>query len=196
MRDYFTGKEIAAYVFTGVHGGQNALDFLKRIVHIPPESLNSYTMLPKSKSETEFDLTTEKVLNHFSKFKEPALVSKFLIEKNFIEGANICFDYEVEESKFDEYVTANSRDTRVLHSMVLIGAHKEENTGKVWFLLQNCWKGKYICLVSAEYMASCQPTITFVMNNHNVALLEELESVDATYVETGGTPEELAEESF
>eukprot|EP00978_Attheya_sp_CCMP212_P003140 scaffold6461_cov48-Attheya_sp.AAC.7 len=196
MRDHFNNQELKAYFLTGVGGGQNTLDFLKRIVRISPDSMNSYTMMPKSQSETEFDLTTDKVLNHFSQFKEPALVSKFLIEKDFIEGENASFDYEVEERKFDEYATAKSSATRALHSMVLIGAHKEQDTGKVWFLLQNCWKGKYICLVSAEYMASCQATITFVVKNHDVALLEEFDSVVGMYVETEETPEECAEESF
>eukprot|EP00978_Attheya_sp_CCMP212_P003137 scaffold6461_cov48-Attheya_sp.AAC.4 len=63
--------------------------------------MSSCTILRMSKSEITFGMTTDTVLNHFSKFKEPALVSKFLIEQHFIEFEHVCFDYEVEENTFD-----------------------------------------------------------------------------------------------
>jgi hypothetical protein len=104
------------------------------------------------------------------------------------------FDYEVEKGKFDEYAQEiGSKNTHGLHSMVLIGAYKEPS-GKVWFTLQNTWKGKYIRKVSAEYMASCQAKIWFVPMDHNVSLSENFDLVDAKYAETAvETPEECVD---
>jgi hypothetical protein len=65
--------------------------------------------------------------------------------------------------------------------------------GKVWFLLQNTWKNKYFRVVSAEYMASCKATISFVHKGVSVALVEKLHVVDSWYAETNCEMEECAE---
>ena len=77
--------------------------------------------------------------------------------------------------------------------MVLIGAHKDENTGRVWFLLQNFWRGGYFRLVSAEYLASCGAIISFVLLDADVSLTKgDYTTVDAEYAETDIPFEECA----
>eukprot|EP00978_Attheya_sp_CCMP212_P006325 scaffold14326_cov48-Attheya_sp.AAC.2 len=50
--------------------------------------------------------------------------------RKFVEGEDddVRFDYEVDEAKFDEYTSSNNRNTRSLHSMVLIGVHQENGS--------------------------------------------------------------------
>ena len=62
--------------------------------------------------------------------------------------------------------------------MALIGAYKELS-GKVWFTLQNTWKGKYIRKVSAEYMGSCQAKISFVPMHYKVSFSKNFDLIDA-----------------
>eukprot|EP00978_Attheya_sp_CCMP212_P046519 scaffold396202_cov76-Attheya_sp.AAC.2 len=198
IQEHMTTEELRAFLVKG--GGGNSLDFLMKITQLPSRSIQSISIPIRSTAENGFKSLTKHIVDHFSEFKEPALVSKFLIEQKFVnreDDADVCFDYEVDQAKFDEYADSNNRTTRALHSMVLIGVHQENGIngemGKVWFLLQNCWKGKYFLMVSAEYMASCEATITFVNTHGKVALTEDFAVIEGMYAETVETPEECAE---
>jgi hypothetical protein len=162
-------------------GGGSSLDFFARITGIPKQEMQTF-QINISMSQYAFEGMTDLVLYLFNSTKEPALVSCFKVEKLF-KTESVVFDYEVEEYQFDEYAQENGRNTHALHSMVMIGAHKEPS-GKVWLLLQNFWKGSYLRLVSAEYLTSCCAKVYFVPMNYDVSLSERFDLVDAAYAET------------
>ena len=71
---------------------------------------------------------------------------------------------------------------------------KDEETGKLWFLLQNFWATKYLVVVSGEYMASCRAKISFLKRGGSISLKEEMQVIDAHYSETDIALEEELEE--
>ena len=48
------------------------------------------------------------------------------------------------------------------HAMLIIGARRDDTTGKRWFLLQNWWKEMQFVEVSDEYLGYCCKAIYFV----------------------------------
>lgn len=81
---------------------------------------------------------------------EPALVSRFKVYQNFMDGDS-------------SFLNANFPKKTLLgrHAMVLIGYRKCVTHGIV-FLLQNWWKGRHFIEVSASYLAACDATVIFV----------------------------------
>jgi hypothetical protein len=79
--------------------------------------------------------------------------------------------------------------------MVMIGAHREKRSGKVWILLQNFWPGKNFRLVSAEYLASCGPTLCFLaIASVDLSLKGGHSVVDTEYAECDVHCEEYEQE--
>ena len=148
--------------------------------------------MKKSSNSKLFQTIANAILNEYEEEREPALISNFLIERNFIEGDTMVFDSEVQDSALNAYATSMNRTMKFQHSMILIGGHRDKE-GKVWFLLQNFWEGKYFRLVSAEYLASCEGQITFIPKNIDVSLSKDYEVVDAHFVETCINAEECEE---
>jgi hypothetical protein len=172
--------------------GDSSVDFFARITGIPRKKMNVVQTESKSSDQVNFYHLTALILNRCTN-QGPGLVSCFKVERDFVCTDETSFDYEVEEVKFDEYAKETGGKKPRLHSMVLIGAYKEPS-GKVWFTLQNTWRGKYIRKVSDEYMASCKAKISFVPMEHDVSLSEDFELVDAEYAETAvDTPEECVD---
>ena len=193
IRESMNKNEVSKYLQKG--GGGNSIDFFSRITGIPKKKLISISF-PAKKSEDpdSFNFAITYAWGVYAKRREPGLVSGFYIESAF-GGEKSVFDDEADEAEFDSYARSKEpgRTTRIMHSMVLIGAHREEETGKVWFLLQNFWHNKYFCIVSAEYLASCYATISFATPHDDVSLKGNHPTVDATYVETELELEECEE---
>jgi hypothetical protein len=188
IRKHFNNVELTKFLQTG--GGGNSLEFFGRITGIEVSEMRTYKF-NKRMSQSVFQRTADSVLEEFNSTKEPALVSCFRVEKLITTQEAENFDYEVEQGKFLEYASRTGRNKPSLHSMVLIGAYSEE--GKVWFLLQNCWKGQSFRLVTAKYLASCAATISFVPPDCDASLTESFDVIDAPFAETSvQTPEECA----
>ena len=183
IRDRFSNHELENFLKNG--GGGSSVSFFYRITGIPVDKLSSRSFeVRKSQDPDYFNVCTAWALQTYARLREPGLVSDFRIELDFIEGNKSVYDVAVAEENFYSYAQLTGRDIPVRHSMVLIGVHRDEETGKVWFLLQNFWSNKYFCLVSAEYMASCKARISFVEHGGDVSLKEKYKTVDAMFVET------------
>lgn len=83
---------------------------------------------------------------------QPALVSSFIVMKDFYSTHNVSFT---------SFKSENWPVVRETHAMVLVGMRKLK-TGEYYFLLQNWWRDRYFIEVSYDYLAVCQPEITFV----------------------------------
>jgi hypothetical protein len=192
IRDRMSDEDVAKILVKG--GGGSSVSFFSRITGIPIEDLCSISFgKKKSQNPVFFNNCTSWAWDTYVELREPGLVSDFLIESAFVDERNSVFDYEVEKAEFSSYARSKNRDVPVKHSMVLIGAHREKETGKVWFLLQNFWRDKYFRLVSAEYLASCKAKISFVADDEDVSLKGSHKTVDAMYVETDLEVEECEE---
>lgn len=77
----------------------------------------------------------------------------------------------------------DGEESNVTHSMLLIGGYTETDTDTVHFLLQNWWEEKYFIQVTAEYLASTECQIAFVIKGKEVAIQEIFECVDAPFAE-------------
>ena len=123
---------------------------------------------------------------------EPALVSEFAIEEDFRRSDKFQYDGEADVDDIYKYAKSQGKadNTRILHSMVLLGFWEDQKSGKVWFFLQNFRANKYLVVVSGEYLASCSALITFAPLNESVSLKSQMEMVDAHYCETETSPEE------
>ena len=190
IRDCMSDEDVAKILEKG-----RIRHFFSRITGIPMSNLQTFWFTARnSQFPTHFNFCTQQSWEAFSRRREPALVSNFKIERAFVEGTRSVFDYEVDEAEFYKYAHSKNRSEPVKQSMVLIGAHREEETGKVWFLLQKFWRNQYFCLVSAEYLASCCATIHFVCrDDEDVSLKGRHATVDAWYVETDLEVEECEE---
>ena len=193
IRDSMTNDEVAQYLQKCGSGGSDI--FYSGITGIPSRSLISISFAaPQSENPDNFNLAITYAWGIYENQREPGLVSGFHIESAFVDEENSVFDYEVEEAALYSYARSKGRTMPIRHSMVLIGVHRvEEETGKVWFLLQNFWRNRYFCIVSAEYLASCHATISFVASQDNVSLNGSHPTVDALYVETDLELEECEE---
>lgn len=166
--------------------GFGSVEFFKLITGVKDNKLMSINIPMKSVFEEDFHTEVDRVLQRFQKVKEPALVSCFPVELAFSSPDILVHDGEIDIQNFYDFATSRGKkpNTRILHSMLLIGARKDESTGKVWFLLQNWWKEKLFCAISAEYFASCTgATISFV-GKTDVFLQPGYHVVDAEYAET------------
>jgi hypothetical protein len=166
--------------------GGHSLTFLESITGIKRSELYRYyidlgdpeTILPQA----------ERLLEIFNELKEPALVHRFSVEKKFADPDNKDVKFDGEVNTDDLVDDGNSGNTT--HAMILIGAYKNEDTGDIYFLLQNWWEGKYLRQVSAQYLASAGATISFV-SDVNVAILPNgFHMVDTYYAEGAESPME------
>jgi len=189
IRDDFPKEKKTKYIKTGACG-LGSEEFFLLITETKKLKKHHFTM--KSFEEKIFHFEVEHFLEMYQYLKAPALVSCFRTEKAFHSGT--IFDGEVDESKFDKYAKSHGKSEGIYctQAMVMLGAHKDENTGKVWFLLQNFWENGYFRLVSAEYMASCNATVSFVLDEADVSLKKNFNIVDAEYAETTVQWEECA----
>ena len=197
--------EISAYIRNGMSNqethkflvkgeGGYSVSFFSRITGIPDRKLLSCSFQArKSEDPDHFNACSAWVLRTYARLREPGLVSDFWIERAFAEGEKSVFEHEFDRAEFYSYAQTKGRAIPIMHSMVLIGVHRDEDTGTVWFLLQNFWRNKYFCLVSAEYMASCRARISFVEQEEDVSLKGSPTTVDAMYVETDLEVEECEE---
>ena len=183
IRNCFSNHELTEFLVKGEGG--SSVSFFARITGISVRKLLSRSFnARKSEDPDYFNVCTAWALRTFARLREPGLVSGFLIETAFGDARQSTFDYEVDEQNFYMYAERRGGVKPITHSMVLIGVHHDEKTGKVWFLLQNFWRNKYFCLVSAEYLASCDAKISFVRQGEDVSLEDGHMTVDAMYVET------------
>ena len=194
IRDIFTRDQLLLFINTGT-STLGSRPFLHTVTgkdpHVDEDFLISFTIPKKSVNVAEFEAVANLVYDRFTRQNEPALVANFRVEKAFHTGK--VFDYEVEDQEFVQYSISKTIPSNKpsLHALVLIGAHREVVSGKIWFLLQNTWKDNYFKLVSAEYLASCRAEICFVSPGASVALVKDLPFLDDDYAETElETPEE------
>ena len=162
IRDIFTRDQLLLFLKTGT-STLGSRPFLQIVTGKDPymEDLIKFNIRPKSVDAAEFECFANLVCDLFNRFNEPALVANFRVEKAFETGT--VFDYEVERKQFVQYSISKGKTSGrpSLHALVLIGAHREVVSGKIWFLLQNSWIDNYFKLVSAEYLASCGAEICF-----------------------------------
>jgi len=163
--------------------GADPVDMRGESIHLPKKSINA----------AKFQRRMDELCEEFKNTNEPALVSEFMIERDFIKPQNkFVYDSEVDQQAYYQYglECEKPHGIRVFHSMVMLGLKKEEPSGKVWFLLQNFWASKYLVLVSGEYLASCGAVVTFAPKKVPVDLKEDFTVIDAHYMETEVGPEE------
>ena len=177
IRDKMKPEEVRKYIETG--GGGQSVSFFRDITQIGIKGISQVHCEAGNYDDVE------DIMVYWKRYKGPALVSEFSIEKNFFTSKNSSFDYEVDDKEFLDYAASKGKPlgSMGLHSMVLIGIHKDETTNKVWFLLQNSWKGNFLCLVSDKYLISCRPTITFIKGTQDVSLKDDLTTVEGVFFE-------------
>jgi len=199
IREFFAREGLKTFLVNGVGG--SSITFLCNITGIDydPVLASSNRMMKKSEDETSFNQELALIRDKFKRCGEPALVSSFAIEEDFKESGKYVYDGEVDVEKFYEYaknVGKTEPNVKVRHSMVLLGLQEDKDEpGKVWLLLQNFWPNKYLVVVSAEYLASCFATITFVPKGKSVSLKNNLKVIEAHYCETETSPEEEEEQA-
>ena len=81
----------------------------------------------------------------------PGLVSGFAVHADFLEAGRVSYDGEPTGDFIGE------------HSMLLIGARREQDTGKEWYMLQNFWPQEHLIQVSREYLEASGAKVTFVV---------------------------------
>jgi hypothetical protein len=199
IRECFPNKKLKKFLESG--GGGSAIEFFCEIKGTNHEDVRSVTtMLPKkSIAERKFKWAMRNILKDFKSSNEHTLVSEFKIEKGFKTPGKSKYDGEVDDKAFYDYgkECGSQCGVWVLYSMVLLGLCKDdEQTEKVWFLLQNSWAPKYLVIVSGEYLASCGARITFIEPHQSVSLIENMEVIDAHYVETKISPEGASPEEY
>lgn len=194
IRNNFTREELLLFINKGT-SNLGSCPFLHTVTgkdpNVDEDFLTKLTIPKKSVAAAMFECVANGVYDQFILQNEPALVANFRVEKAFHTGK--VFDYEVEYQEFVQYSKSKGKTSGrpSLHALVLIGAHREVVSGKIWFLLQNTWKDNYFKLVSAEYLASCRAEICFVTPGKSVALVNNLPFLDDDYAETElETPEE------
>jgi hypothetical protein len=182
LRTKLPREQQKRYVATGTCG-ITSLDFFKAITGLESHHLESIQLPMKSESPFLFRKDVDSLLTSYNHLKAPALVSSFRIEQAFHDFD--ILEGEVEKQNFRAYAASQEKRGLVLHSMVMLGMHKDDSSSTVWILLQNFWKDRYFRLVSAEYLASCNPTIHFVLSDSiDVSLRNNPPVVDAEYAET------------
>jgi hypothetical protein len=187
MRNHMHRTDLRDHIVERSGGDLNALRFLRSITGI--RTCIQYFINSGDLEKILF--RAEGVLKKFNEVNEPALVHGFSVEKKFAAPGNKDVKFDGEVNKDD--LVEGGRST---HAMILIGAYKDEDTGNIYFSLQNWWEGKYLRQVSAQYLASAGATISFV-SDVNVAILPKgFHTVDAYYAEGAETPEFLTENIF
>ena len=193
IREKFPNDKLKKFLTKG--GGGSAVEFYCEVTGADFHEMRgaSINLLRKSTNAAMFQWRMDELCEWFKNTNEPALVSGFKIEQDFIKTQNkFVYDGEVDQQAYYQYglECKKPHGIRVLHSMVMLGLKKEEPSGKVWFLLQNFWASKYLVLVSGEYLASCGAVVTFAPENVPVDLKEDVTVIDAHYMETEVGPEE------
>jgi len=85
---------------------------------------------------------------------------------------------------YNKHTFSDGRQSEeTMHSMVMIGGHEDAETGKVSFLLQNWWEGKYFIEVDSQYLASTCCQIVQVFKSAKVGIKDTFETTDAVYAE-------------
>jgi hypothetical protein len=109
----------------------------------------------------------------------PALVSNFKVSQDFLDGGV-------------SFTGPNNlvKNSVGFHAMLLIGGRVKD--GKYFFLLQNWWENRSFIEVSAEYMQSAEPTISFV-EQEIIEIPSNIKCTDSPYAETISTTKIITE---
>lgn len=91
----------------------------------------------------------------------PGLVSQFKIGREFLEDDPIL-EGPLDQDLYKEVVAGlEDRKEHNLHAMVMIGAYRDADEDRYWFVLQNTHKNAYFKLVDSVHLASCGATVYF-----------------------------------
>lgn len=196
IRERFSTERLENFITKG--GGSSSIGFLCEITGNDWEEVSSLSLNPpkKSRKSERFKWVIAEICHNFKASQEPALVSGFCLEEDFKSPGKYYYHGEVKKEKLLAYgeKCKKPKGSYVKHSMVLIALYQDKGRDEVWFLLQNFWANKYLVVVSAEYLASCYASVTFLDADDNVSLPHDLVVIDAHYSETETTLEECEED--
>jgi hypothetical protein len=134
---HFSRERLGAHIFHGA--GNYSADFLKGILHSGSEVLARYPREP-----------VQELMECLREYG-PAVVSNFGVHEDFLDKAVRHHHGLPDTTKFHGK-----------HAMVLVGI-RVNDSGKVFYLLQNWWKGKQFVEVSREYMVALRASFHFVV---------------------------------
>jgi hypothetical protein len=160
---HFSRERLETHIFGGV--GQYSVDFLKGILH-PGNKLLPFTP----------HWPLHELMESLREYG-PALVSNFGVDEDFLDKTVRHHHGLPDTIKFHGN-----------HAMVLVGICVDDS-GKVFFLLQNWWKGKQFVEVSREYMIASDASFHFVVTPQESVSVDRhrFHSGRMHYVETEAT---------
>ena len=178
IREKMSKEKQKQFLLTGKFG-VTALDFFMTITGTTLEDFDPYSSAKANAcGEAYFNKYKRGMLDSFSTYREPALVSNFATSKSLKDPNKVT--YEGRENDF-KYKDA-TKTTKRRHAMILIGMYVDDG-GMLWFLIQNTWKDRYFLEISAEYFISCEAFVRFVPPVVDISLKGDPAVVDDTYAE-------------
>jgi hypothetical protein len=100
-----------------------------------------------------------------------------------VKNFKISTEFHTDGISFNKAVDWGHTKNEGLHSMLVIGGHYSQVSGKYFFLLQNWWEKRFFIEVSAEYLVSVQAEIIFAIDSVT-SIPKEFKCIDSPYVET------------
>jgi hypothetical protein len=152
----------ALYKFIMRNAGGVAFEAIQHMTQTSPADWTTPLTLATTRAgDEEHHARVTSIINHL-KTLGPGLVSQFACDDSpagFVKSTTQVSFGRTDADIID--VSAGPKEKRQYHSMVLLGYRVDSATGRVFFLLQNCWKNRIFVEMSSQYLASSGAKFTF-----------------------------------